>query len=145
MKNGKYVKIGAHKNIRIGYGTTDFKDLKSIFINLISWVEPKVEVDYEKMALKLQKQIKTFLYNNETQFFHNESIVDLDIKHKGVMLNKKSFMNLDITLFVNKPVNFKSKEFKTSVERISKDIISDILTNEKNNLNFNKTKNIKMV
>jgi hypothetical protein len=31
MKIGKYIPLGIYKNVKIGYGTVDFKNLKTIY------------------------------------------------------------------------------------------------------------------
>jgi hypothetical protein len=74
-----------------------------------------------------------------TQYFKQQSIVDLDIRTKGIKTNKKSFMDLDITLFVDKQFDVKSKEVKNIIKSIIENII-DISLTDKNLFNFNKTK-----
>ena len=49
-----------------------------------------------------------------TIFLKKESIVDLDVKSKGIKLGKKSFLNLEITLFVQEHFDTRSKELRHS-------------------------------
>jgi len=41
MKLGRYIPLGDHKNVKIGYGTINHKNLKTIYLSLNSWLEPK--------------------------------------------------------------------------------------------------------
>jgi len=42
MKNGKKVKLKIYNNLKIFYGTIDYKELKSIYITIQAWAEPKI-------------------------------------------------------------------------------------------------------
>ena len=110
MKTGKFIPLGYYENVKIGYGTVDFKNLKTVYIKLNSWLLPESETDnFELILSRTRREIKTYLYYLENEFFKKENIVDLDVRTKGIKLEKKSFMNLEITLFVNdKTTDFKS-------------------------------------
>ena len=41
MKKGKTIKLSGYRTFKSHYGTIDSANLKSIFINIQSWVEPK--------------------------------------------------------------------------------------------------------
>ena len=45
MKTGKYIPLGTYNNVKYGYGTVDFKNLKTIYIKLNSWLQPENETD----------------------------------------------------------------------------------------------------
>jgi hypothetical protein len=45
MKKGKSVKLNLFNPIKSVYGTVDSKNLKSVYINIQSWVTPKEEYD----------------------------------------------------------------------------------------------------
>ena len=45
MKKGKSVKLKLFTPIKSSYGTVDSKNLKSLYINIQSWVTPKYETD----------------------------------------------------------------------------------------------------
>lgn len=140
MKTGKYIPLGTYNDIKIGYGTVDFKNLKSVYLKLNSWIEPDNDTDdFDKIIFKTRRDIKKLISELDTQYFKQQSIVDLDIRTKGIKTNKKSFMDLDITLFVDKQFDVKSKEVKNIIKTIIENIIDTSLT-DKNLFNFNKTK-----
>ena len=43
MKKGKTAKISGIKSAKMVYGTVDSLELKSLYLNIQTWVEPKVE------------------------------------------------------------------------------------------------------
>jgi hypothetical protein len=140
MKKGKFIPIGNHNNVKIGYGTVDSKNLKTIYIQLNSWVQPTIEEnDFIKLISKTRRKIKEKIYDLKSEFFKRESIVDLDIKTNGIKINKRSFMDLEITLFVDKPFDVKSNEITLIVQHLSKDIIDNFLT-DTTLFNFNEKK-----
>ncbi len=125
MKFGKYKKLEVYENVKIGYGTVDYSNFKSVYLKLNSWLLPNIiDINYNEIIHKNKRRIKLFISDNENDFFKRENIVDLDISIKGLKKNKKSFMNLEITLFVkNENVIFKDKNLKKFINNISKDII----------------------
>jgi hypothetical protein len=143
MKIGKYIPLGIYKNVKIGYGTVDFKNLKTIYLKINSWVQPENEEDddedFKYLISKTRRGIKEIVYNLRNQNFKSQSIVDLDIRTKGIKQEKKSFMNLEITLYVDNKFDVKSNETKSNIKEIMKTIIDDGLSNKKL-FNFYKTK-----
>jgi hypothetical protein len=141
MKKGKFISIGVHNNVKIGYGTVDYKDLKTIYIQLNSWTRPDTEdCDFDRLIAKTRRQIKENIYNLKCEYFKPQSIVDLDIKTSGIKTNKRSFMDLEITLYVEKYFDVRSKEIKQIVTDLSETLIDTVLTDE-TLFNFNETKN----
>ena len=141
MKTGKFITLGYYGNVKIGYGTVDHKNLKTIYIKLNSWVEPENESsEFEDLLSKTKRKIKLRIYNLKTDYFKKESIVDLDVRTKGIKMGKKSFLNLEITLFTEKYFDIRTKEMKSIIKSLIKDIIDDDLDN-KNLFNFSKSKN----
>jgi len=131
MKKGKFISIGVYNNVKIGYGTVDYKNLKTVYVQLNSWTQPSVdEHDFNKLISKTRKQIKEKIYNLNTEYFKKESIVDLDIKTSGIKTNKRSFMDLEITLYVEKHFDVRSKDVKNIVTNLSENIIDTILVDE---------------
>jgi hypothetical protein len=58
--------------------------------------------------------------------------VDLDLRTSGIQKNKKSFLNLEITLFVhNKTLDFKSLLLRDKIKNILKYVYHDDLKNSK--------------
>jgi len=140
MKTGKYIPLGTYNDVKIGYGTVDFKNLKTIYLKLNSWVQPENDTDdYNLTIVKTRRKIKEFIYNLKNPNFKEQSIVDLDIRTKGIKLEKRSFMNLEITLYVEKQFDVKSKEIKNTVKNLLEDIIDDGLVDKKL-FNFHKSK-----
>ena len=80
------------------------------------------------------------IYLLNSEFFKPQCIVDLDIKTNGIKLNKRSFMDLEITLYVNKHFDVRSKEIKNYISNLSKDIIETVLV-DKTFYNFFDKKN----
>ena len=140
MKIGKYIPLGTYNDVKIGYGTVDFKNLKTIYLKLNSWVQPENETDdFDHMIHKSRRKIKDIIYNLKDSHFNQQSIVDLDIRTKGIKLEKRSFMNLEITLYVDKQFDVKSKEIKNNVKDILSMIVEDGLSDKKL-FNFYKSK-----
>ena len=131
MKKGKFISIGVHNNVKIGYGTVDYKNLKTVYIQLNSWTQPTIiDHDFDKLILKTRRQIKEKIYSLNSDLFKKESIVDLDIKTSGIKTNKRSFMDLEITLYVDKFFDVRSKEVKSIITNLSESIVDTVLTDE---------------
>ena len=139
MKTGKFIPMGFHQNIKIGYGTIDYKNLKTVYVTLNSWVTPGLADNYDQIISRTRNSIRNYLYNLDNHLFKKESIVDLDIRTKGVKLEKKSFMNLEITLFAQKQFDIKEKDVKGFIKNLSESVIDNHLT-DKNLFNFHKNK-----
>jgi hypothetical protein len=140
MKTGKYISLGEYNEVKIGYGTVDFKNLKTIYLKLNAWVEPNNDTDdFDYLISKTRRGIKEIIYNLKNENFKPQCIVDLDIRTKGIKLNKRSFMNLEVTLYVDNFFDVKSKHIKLSIKEIIKSIIDERLSN-KNLFNFYKNK-----
>lgn len=141
MKSGKYIPLGDYKEVKVGYGTVDFKNLKTVYIKMNAWVEPQnEELDFDRTILRTRKLIKEHIRTYDLQnYFKKESIVDLDIRTKGIKMNKRSFMNLEITLFVDNFFDVRSSEIKNLIKKFLHSAIDTCLT-DKTLYNFNKTK-----
>jgi hypothetical protein len=140
MKTGKYIPLGTYNNVKYGYGTVDFKNLKTIYIKLNSWLQPENETDdYDYLISKSRRKIKELIYNLNNSSFKQQSIVDLDIRTKGIKIEKRSFMNLEITLYVEKQFDIRSKEIKTFITDLTESVIEDGLIDKKL-FNFYKSK-----
>ena len=84
----------------------------------------------KREAERYKKIIEKGLSTSELN--HPESsLIDLDIRHSGISLDKKSFMNLEITLFVKDGVLFKSQEMKDAVRKIIKEIYNKNISKNK--------------
>ncbi len=133
MKKGKSVKLNLYNPIKSVYGTVDSKNLKSVYINIQSWVTPKQEYDnWNRIVSNLGREIKHSVFESINQkLFQEKSIVDLDLRTSGISHGKKSFFNLEINLYTNSELDFKSIEIKNSIKSMVKSIF-------KNNIQQNK-------
>jgi hypothetical protein len=62
MKKGKSCVLKGYKNLKCSYGTVDAKNLKSIYLNIQSWVEPKEYYeDWSKQVSYFTKVVKNLL------------------------------------------------------------------------------------
>ncbi len=132
MKKGKTSKIQGFKIAKVTYGTVDSIELKSIYLNIQTWVEPIKESDnWNRVVLNLSRAIKHTVYNTiNNDLFEQNFIVDLDLRSSGLIMGKKSFLNLEINLFIKqKEIDFKSQQVKDYLKSMVKNVI---------NQNFNK-------
>jgi hypothetical protein len=140
MKTGKFITLGYYDNVKIGYGTVDYKNLKTIYVKLNSWVEPEdMDDEFNELLSKTKRKIKLRIYDLKSDLFKRESIVDLDVRTKGIKLGKKSFINLEITLLTQKHFDIRCKELKITIKKLIEDVIDSDLDN-KNLFNFSKNK-----
>lgn len=114
MKTGKEIKFNKHKNFNVVFGSVNNKHSKAAYINISSWAEPIQEnnVSYSRVIKDLNKRIKQTLFNYfdievDSNILKDRTIVDLDIRESGIKFGKRSFINCEITLFLNQedPVN----------------------------------------
>ena len=151
MKKGKTTKLSGYKTFKSHYGTIDSQNLKSIYINIQTWVEPKIEVEnWNRVVQNTSRSFKHSILNHiNKEIFDVKFIVDLDLITSGLQLNKKSFMSLEITLFLIESIDFKSLILKKHIKKLIKDIYGDVLNKNKYfklNLTKNgKIKNVKSV
>ena len=140
MKTGKFIALGYYENVKIGYGTVNHKDLKTIYIKLNSWLAPESEdEEFDNIISKTKRKVKLRIYDLHSDLFKKESIVDLDVRTKGIKVGKKSFLNLEITLFTEKRFDIRSEELKSMLENLIKNII-DLDLDNKILFNFHQNK-----
>jgi len=133
MKKGKNVKMNLSNSFKSSYGTVDSKNLKSLYINIQSWVSPKQELEnWNRVVGNLGRELKHTVFDSiNTKLFSKNSIVDLDLRTSGILSGKKSFFNLEINLYLDKELDFKSDEIKNSVKKIVRSIQkTNILENQ---------------
>ena len=60
MKKGKTSKLSIFDNAKCVYGTVDSINFKSLYINIQSWVDPKIDLEKIKMLfdMHLEKKFK---------------------------------------------------------------------------------------
>lgn len=128
MKTGKQFKLELDKDFNTYYGSVDYKNPKSIYINISSWFSPLKESDnWDRAVSGLKRKISLNLNstNMGDLFLKSKQIVDLDIRTSGIRPNKRSYMNCEITLFLNKEEPIKSKNVKIVVKDILNNLIKD--------------------
>jgi hypothetical protein len=134
MKKGKTSKLNVFDDAKCNYGTVDSKELKSIYIVLQTWVEPiREEENWSKITGLIKRQIlHTLLEVVDFSTFERKQIVDLDLRTSGIQKNKKSFLNLEITLFVHeKTIDFKSLMLRSKIKKIISSVYYDDLKKSK--------------
>lgn len=142
MKKGKTININQYDSLKTFYGTVDSKELKSIYINIQTWVTPLEDKDsWSNVVNTLTRSIKHSVFSSlDRELFKENFIVDLDLRTSGIRKDKKSFMNLEINLYTNTSLDFKSNEIKESVKKIIKKIYRENIINNRH-FNFSCSKN----
>jgi hypothetical protein len=142
MKKGKTSKLNIFDDAKCYYGTVDSKNFKSIYVVLQTWIEPiTVDENWNRLVGEIKRQIQhTLLEVVDTQTFERKQIVDLDLRTSGIQKNKKSFMNLEITLYVhNNLLDFKSPILRDKIKKILNSVYNDDLKQNKH-FTLSKTK-----
>ena len=135
MKKGKTSLLHGFKTAKIVYGTVDSIKLKSLYLNIQTWVEPIYECDnWTRTVLNLSRSIKHSIYESiNKNIFNDKFIVDLDLRSSGLNLNKKSFMNLEINFYIiQEDLDFKCEEIKQSLQQITEQIFNNNFLNNEN-------------
>ena len=146
MKKGKTSKINGFRTSKVSYGTVDSKEFKSLYLNIQTWVEPKKEAEnWTRVVLNMNRSVKHSVFNNiNKELFDDKFIVDLDLRTSGLQMKKKSFMNLEINLYLTQEIDFKSVKLKKYLKNITKEIYSDVF-NKNDYFKFYLTKKVKYV
>jgi hypothetical protein len=147
MKKGKTSQLTGFKTAKVVYGTVDSVKLKSLYLNIQTWVEPIYESDnWSRTVLNLSRGVKHSVYESlNNKIFDTKFIVDLDLRSSGLNLGKKSFMNLEVNFYViEENHDFKSKQIKDTLLKITNKIYNDNFY-DNNYFKFYLTKKIKSV
>jgi len=76
--------------------------------------------------LLLQREIKNnVLEVIDKTILQDKIIVDLDMRSSGVQVGKRSFMNLEITLYVKNQPDFKSPILRDNIKTIITSVYQD--------------------
>lgn len=141
VKLGRKRRVTEDKNFRVNYGTINDDDPRSIYVEIKSWVRPIEELeDYEGNVRKLNKFIKQHVHNNLPSCFHNRYIVDCDLRHSGLAVNKRSFLNLELVLYpkeINVPFS-RNIQLQNIIKSLSTELINALKT--RGGYEYNKTK-----
>ena len=133
MKKGKTCKINGFRTFKSQYGTIDSQNLKSIYLNLQTWVEPKDEMEnWTRVVLNMTRNVKHSVFENlDKSVFDEKFIVDLDLRTSRIQPKKKSFMNLEINLFFKESMDFKSPKLKKIIKNLIKEVYGDVFSKNK--------------
>ncbi len=147
MKTGKELKIKKYKNYNVVFGSVNNKTSKAVYINISSWAEPLVESDinYTRVIKDLNKKIKQIIFNHlssiNNNFIKNNTIVDFDIRESGIRFGKRSFINCEITLYLDQEISINSEEMKFDLDEITNMVIKNVYENDKT-FKFHSKKNL---
>ncbi len=147
MKTGKELKIKKHKNYNVVFGSVNNKTSKAVYINISSWAEPLIEteVNYTRVIKDLNKKIKQLIFNHlssiDNNFIKNNTIVDFDIRESGIRFGKRSFINCEITLYLDQEISINSEEMKFDLNEITNLLINNVYENDKT-FKFHNKKNL---
>ena len=128
MKKGKTSKIAGFKNAKIVYGTVDSFNIRSLYLNIQTWVEPiKDSENWTRVVQNLSRAIKHVVLDSlDKTIFDDKFIVDLDLRSSGLTLGKKSFLNLEINLYLkDEGTDFKSNNLRDTLKKLSKDVFQN--------------------
>jgi len=138
MKNGKELKISKYKNYNVVFGSINNKHSKAIYINISAWIEPQHNepINYVRVIKDINKKIKQTLYNIfdnsiEIEVKKLNTIVDLDIRESGIKYGKRSFMNCEITIFLNSEIPVNNDNMIYKLECITSELINISFENNK--------------
>jgi len=139
-KKTKKVSLDLENGIVVDYGTMDYINFKSAFMQFRCWVQPN-NSEYIKHLDTFKRSIKDELksiLNNQDKFDKSFYIVDLKLKDNRMNVNKKSFMQLTVNLYNKGGIRSDwNKEVKHELVNISK-TLSNTITNN-NNITLTKT------
>jgi hypothetical protein len=147
MKKGKTLKLDIFNDSKCYYGSVDTTNLKSIYLVLQTWVIPTVEKEkWDSTVGIISRAIKhKILEIYDKDIFKEHFIVDMDLRTSGIKLTKASFLNLEITFFINGINDFKSNEIRESLKDVIQQIHNDILLNSKHfKIQYSKTSRTRM-
>lgn len=93
-KQGREVRTEISDVFRTSYGTVDSTTLKSLYLNLSTWVEPLKEIDdWDRPIKKFKCRIDNLIHKElKGTEFKEKAIVDLDLRASGMKMGKRSFM-----------------------------------------------------
>ena len=105
MKQGREVRTSSSELFRTSYGTVDVGTLKSIYLNLSSWVEPTIESEsWNRTIDRVKFKINNLVHRELLKTEQKES----DIKHKGIYQPIKEMTDkiINDTLLTTKTFQF---------------------------------------
>ena len=143
LKQGREINTKISDLFKTSYGTVDVSSLRSIYLNMSTWVEPIEEaINWASPIKKVKSTIKHKIHNqlNDSPF-KDKTIVDLDLRASGIKPGKRSFLRCEVTLYLKE---LKYKDIKVpcisdSVINITDKIINKTLMSSQT-FKFHKSK-----
>jgi hypothetical protein len=133
MKTGKEIKLKSFKDYNVVFGSVNNKNPKAMYISISAWAEPLNEsgINYSRGISSINKKIKQFLFNEfysnrDCDFDKDKTIIDLDIRESGIRFGKRSFMNCEITLFMNTEIPVNSERMLDNINTLTPLIIRNV-------------------
>lgn len=128
---GKEIKLNLKNNFNVIIGTVDNKNTVAVYLKLSAWAEPTDKddsINYSSIIRKLDKSVRshTFKNINKDNFYHDMSIINLDLRESGVMYNKKSFISCELTLFQKGNHQINSDFMVNELTNIGQKLIEDV-------------------
>jgi len=125
-KKGKKIVDNDSEQFTISYGTVDYTDNTSVYIDISSWVEPLVIDNTKAMISLMRKSIRTAVFGNlpNTEFNNHQYITDLDLRESGIQLGKRSYMSCNITLYTTRDFPDTIEDIKSMVDVVVEDLNS---------------------
>ncbi len=138
---GKEIKINVNKNYTVKLGTVDNKKPKCIFFEIRGWAQPKENNEnYNWVVNKLNKRLTSRVHKllPDSCFNKNVYLSNLDLRSSGIKLNKRSFFNYEVTLYLDKEIE-NIESIKPLINEYSQTLINDVF-NEFEYMTFHKRK-----
>lgn len=127
---GTELNLSNYKNLNVAVGTIDKHNPRTLYIRISGWGNPinfDENLDYRSVIRKLDKKIRTILFNDLTNNFKKGmSMVDLDMRDSGIADNKSSFMSCEITLFQSNNYLIDSEEITEEINDIIKRVLDEV-------------------
>jgi len=131
LKQGREINTNISDLFKTSYGTVDVSSLRSIYLNMSTWVEPIEEAtNWSPPIKKVKNKIKHQVHNqlNDSPF-KDKTIVDLDLRASGIKKGKRSFLRCEVTLYLKelKYKDIKVPSISDSIINITDKIINETL------------------
>lgn len=132
VNNGSKRNLEEYKNVRMTYGCIDATKIKSIYVDMILFVQPKVEFDYDRYFNYLRRQILYDITKFNHTHFNSKGLVNIDVKTDSMTTDKRSSLVINIFLYTKHVFNFKKNlEIKNDVTKFMHHIIDRIVEDQR--------------
>lgn len=143
MRFGKIIEREKNEKVKVISGTVDYKDFKSVYLQMDTWVTPLCDSIKARNKIKL---LPFLMRRHLTQkinknLFRDKFITNIDFKINGIKGNKKSFISIENVFFIkNSDIQLNSKELKENLNYITNSITASFF-NDDENFKFSSKKN----